>query len=335
MRALLPIALTSATFAAPVQLTLDQSNGENIITIKATVTNTFIDTKTTTYSGTIEANITLDGDDVTSFEMTGGRITATNTTFLFESLPFFSQTATFDQLAATPVSPNGAETLATPGQFSAVEHYFLFNEGCIVLAGTFGDSKSDVQSDPFKAAGDNIGTINSDTPAEVRSSLTDEVIATSRLIHLALPLESTVINEDETFTTETTGTVTASGILLEYSHPFFEWAAANGPAAGTALSFNADADHDGQEDGISWALGFPPGVASKQLTLSRNPSTGELTFTLPGPTRSPLTLQKSTSLSSDDWSVVPGFEALPTATTGTITLPNSSDAFYRFIATPD
>ena len=115
MRALLPIALTSATFAAPVLLTLDQSNGGNIITIKATVANTISDTKTTIYSGTIQVDITRDGNNVTSFEMTGGRITATNTTVLFQSLPFFSQTATFDQLAATPVSPNGAETLATPG----------------------------------------------------------------------------------------------------------------------------------------------------------------------------------------------------------------------------
>ena len=143
-----------------------------------------------------------------------------------------------------------------------------------------------------------------------------------------------MINEDETFTTETTGTVTASGILLEYSHPFFEWAAANAPSAGTALAFNADADYDGQEDGISWALGFPPKLTSKALTLFRNPSSGALTLNLPGPTRAPHTLQKSTSLSNDDWIVVPGFEALPP---GTISLPNSADpgAFYRFIATPD
>lgn len=208
MRIVLPIFLTSGAFAAPVLLTLDPSIGKNIITIKATVANTISDTKTTTYAGTIVADITLDGDDVTSFEMIGGRITATNTTFLFESLPLFSQTVTFDLLAASPVSPNGPEILANPGEFSAGAHYFLFNEGCILLAGTFGNSKSAVQSNPFQAAGNNIGTITSGAPTEIRSSITQEIIATSRPINLVLPLESTVINEDETLATETTGTIT-------------------------------------------------------------------------------------------------------------------------------
>jgi len=338
MRILLPIALIASTFAAPVVLTLGGMEGENVITIKATVNNSLSDTATTVYSGTIKIDLTVIDDEATTFEMTGGKIFATDTIFLFEIENFFSQTVTFESLTATPVSPSGPESRSPPGQFSAPAHYLLFNQGCLVSEGSFGNSKTLVQDDPFPAAGSTMGTITPGPVEEIQSSITNEVIATSRLIELVLPLNSTATSGDEDFTlaTETTGTVTAAGTLLEFTHPFFEWATANAPLAGTAISFTTDADHDGQQDGISWALGFAAGASSKNIQPIDHSLTGELTFDLPGPTRRALTLQKSATLSADDWSPVAGYDPIPAGTTGALTLPlDDGTTFYRFTATPD
>ena len=339
MRVFLPIVLFSTSFATPVILTLNSTEGENVITIKATVNDTLSDTSTTTYSGTIETDLTISGTSVTNFEMTGGKIFTTDATFLFEIPNFFSQTVTFQSLTATPVSPNGPETLSLPDQFTASQHYFLFNQGCVVSVGSFGDSKSLVAEDPFSAAGSTIGTITSASPQEIRSSITNDLIATSRLIELVLPLDSTTTSEDQgnTLTTETTGTVTASGTLLEFTHPFFEWATMNAPLAGNALAFTSDADHDGQQDGIAWALGFAPGTPAHLLQTAYNSTTGNLAFLLPGSTRALLSLERSTSLSPGDWTPVTGFSAIPIGTTGPLTLPIESGltAFYRFTATLD
>ncbi|YCM42683.1 hypothetical protein V2O64_15325 [Verrucomicrobiaceae bacterium 227] len=339
MQVPLTLALTSSLVASPVVLTLGELADENVITIKATVNNTLSDTDTTVYSGTIEVDLTVVEDLVTTFEMTGGLISATDTSFLFEIPDSFSQTVTFESAKATPVSINGPETLANPGQFSAVDHSFLFNQGCVLSDGSFGASKTNISDDPFEAAGSNFGTITLDTAYEVRSSINNALLSTNSPVHFALVLNSTVTNGDETFniTTETTGTVTASGTLRTFSHPFYEWATSNAPLAGTALAFSADADLDGQPDGISWALGFAAGAPSKYLPLQQNATTGELSFALPGTTRSPLTLQKSTTLAPDDWSPVTGFAPLPAGSSGTHTLPPdpASKVFYRFSATLD
>ena len=337
MRVFLPLVFVSSTIASPVTLTLGSEVDENVITVQATVNETLSDTTTTIYSGTIDVDLTILDGSVTAFEMTGGTISATDSSLLFEIIPLFSQAVTFESLQATPVSPNGPETLTIPGHFSALQHYLLFNQGCVLLEGTFENSKSLVSTNPFIAAGDTTGTITLESAQDVRSSLTNELIATRTPVSFVLPLNSTVSDGDETLIllTQTTGTVTAGGAFFEFTHPFYEWATTNAPLAGAAISFTADADADGQQDGISWALGFAGGAPEKQLHPVHNTS-GEVTFNLPGPTRHALTLQKSSTLSDDDWSPVAGYDPLPSGSTGTLTLPGATEkTFYRFTATFD
>ena len=131
--------------------------------------------------------------------------------------------------------------------------------------------------------------------------------------------------------------MTATGTTTFYSHPFYEWASANVPDAGTAISFTSDVDRDNQPDGISWALGFEAGAPTKQLEHSLNPDTGELTFALPGPTRADLALQQSTTLESADWTDVPGFDSIPAGRTEPIVLSVTvaPKRFYRFATSLD
>ena len=339
MKFLLPIALISSSFGTKVTLTLGDSPDENLITIKATVNGTLSDTATTTYSGTIELDLGIDTGEVTSFEMTGGKVSATDATFLFAIPDFFSQSVSFVDLKASPVSPNGAESLATPGEFSATGHYFLFNEGCLVSAGTFESSKSLVSDTPFAAAGTEKGTISLVAVQQVFSSLSAEVIGTSYAVNLSLPLNSTVTSSEGglVLVTETTGMVTAGGTAIAYRHPFYPWAAANAPLAGNALSFTADADQDGQQDGISWALGFDAGASNKEIPFNYDAPTGEFSLTLPGVTRSALTLQMSTTLAGNDWIDVPGTSPIPAGTSGSLVLPANAEpvVFYRFVASLD
>ena len=89
MRDLLPLALITSSFASPVVLTLGNSPDENNITITATVNDVISDTATTVYTGTIETELSFTGSEVTTFEMTGGNITASDVSFLFEFFPIF------------------------------------------------------------------------------------------------------------------------------------------------------------------------------------------------------------------------------------------------------
>jgi len=336
MRIFLAIVLITSSPASPVTLILGETTGENVITIHSTINNSLSDSSTTIYSGTIEADLTLVDQAITSFEMTGGRIFAENVTFNYEIENLFRQTVIFESLTAAPVSPNGPELLLSPGQFTASDHYFLFNKGCVVSTSSFGDTKTVVEENPFSAAGSATGTINPGALEEIRSSITNELIATSRAIEFVLPLNSTKSDGDGTFTlvTVTTGTVTAFGSLLEFAHPFYEWATVNAPLAGSAIAFASDANHDGEQDGISWALGFAPGAENQSLRPNHDRATGDLTFTLPGTTRALLGLEQSTSLAMDQWTPVPGFSTIPAGTTGNlvVTIEDDTTLFYRFTA---
>jgi hypothetical protein len=239
-------------------------------------------------------------------------------------------------MRATPVSPNGAQILDPTNRFSAPEHYFLFNNGCLLTPGTFDESKSRVSEAPIAAAGDGVGHITAGPIADIRSSLTGEIIATSIPVTLNLSLNSTVNTDDGglSFQTVTTGTVVATGVQIAYLHPFYEWASQNAPFAGTALSFTADADGDSLPDGISWALGFEAGQKPKSLRLGRDPVSGNLLMILPGTTRKNLKLETSSSLEPNDWIELSGF-VIPEGSDGSIVLPMevASKGFFRFSTT--
>gem|GEM_PF-5619112 len=331
------LSVSGMVFAAPVTLSLGDDPGENVIEITATVNGSLMDTQMTTYSGEIIAEVEVTSEEVTEFEMSGGSITASDVTFLFEVPMLFSQMSGFESLKATPVSPNGVEVLATPGKFSAVDHYFLFNEGCVTLEGNLVNSKSLVMDDPFIAAGTSTGEITLASPQAVISPLNREVIGTEYEVSFQLPLNATTSDSDGTFTLtrETSGTVTARGTMIDYVHPFYEWAAANASEAGAALAFEADTDADGMPDGVAWALGFAAGDQSKSLSLSYDEAEKMLTIILPSATRAVVTVEKSETLDPRDWAPVSGMAPLPVASVDPVKIPTAgvTKAFYRFSAT--
>lgn len=336
MRSFCFIPLIASLAAEPIPLFLDEDPGANTITIQANINDLINDTVTAIYTGNLLVDLVVGDEGVTQFQMTGGTISATDTTFTFELTSIFTQDVSLQDLKASPVSPSGPEILIPANQFSGTDHYLLFNRGLIVTEGTFQNDQSLVSDSPFTAAGDSTGSITAGPLSEARSSITNEIIGTGYPINLSLPLNSDATYSDGgiTLLTNTFGSVTASGILMEtYAHPFFAWASANAPLAGRALAFAADADHDGQEDGISWALGFPPGRAAKVLQPTFNPATNQISVILPGPSRAILRLEQSATL-TDDWEPVAGFTPLPIGSTGIITLPApaSTPLFYRFTA---
>lgn len=328
------VLLLSPLFAVEAILTLGSGVGVNEIEINATIGGAVSDTATTTYSGTIEVALEVSDHQVSSFHMTGGKVSSSDTGFTFEVFPGTAQNVDFVDLAAAPTSLTGAEALGVPGQFSASLHVFRFNEGCLVSTGAFGDSKSLVAENPFDAAGTDLGQITLSAPTTLLSTLTSEPIATEYAASLSLPLNSTVTDASSglSVVTVTTGTVTAEGNVLVYAHPFYEWATENAPEAGLAIAFDADANGDGVSDGLAWALGHAAGTTARLPDFSWDAVQEEFVFTLPETTRHPITLEASDDLSADGWLPLAGFDPIAPETVGELRIPRGekNTRFFRF-----
>ena len=325
-------------------LQLGDASGENEITLELSAF-TFTSTRTTIYSGTIELDMMVDfqAHKVTGFGMAGGQVEASDVSFLFESFPIFSQTVDTIDYKGVPLSPDGFETFASPGVFDANKHVFYFNEGRTVSEGSFGESESLVSDGPFNAAGTTTGTIDLVDPLSVFSTINGELISVDYDVKFSVSLDSKSYPDpgDETTYVDTTGTVTASGQVTAYTHPFFEWAVQSFPEAGNALAFTADANGDGMMDGISWALGQEVGF-EQALDLNFQSPGQQLQLDLPKDgTRAPVTIQTSGTLAPGSWVDVAdedlsnGENPLPVKSSGLITISPSaaSNGFFRLKAT--
>lgn len=321
---------------APTTLVLNSGAGQNEIFIEAEIDGIPPDSDTTTYSGTIDLDLEILDGEVVAFEMTGGLLSASDISFYFEPFPETCQTITFIDATATPISTEGREVLTTAGSFSAPQHVFRFQDGCIEFEGAFGDSKNLISDDPFDAAGQNSGTITLGAATVLSSTISQVAIAEQYEVSLSLALDSTVSSNEGgiTVTTETVGTVTAQGMLVEYLHPFYEWAAANAPDAGLALDFEVDADQDGICDGISWALGYSAGAAEQFPTPVWDSVEEAFTLSLPGPTVHPVRLEASPNLSPNGWEPVLGYDPIPVGWSGKVAIPDEGDSprFFRFVS---
>ncbi len=315
------VLMTGVSSGVEAILTLGDAVGENQVTISATIDGEFSDTQTTTYSGSIVLELEVASDEVTSFEMTGGLIEASDISFFFGFLGF-GQSLDFVNATALPDSLIGAETLTTPGHFSELLHVFVFNGGCLVSDGIFGSSKSLISDAPFNATGTGSGQITLGTPLPILSSVDSSLMATEYPVALSYSLDSTVTDTVDGILVETstTGIVTASGAITVYAHPFYEWAAMNAPTAGHALAFDADANRDGVEDGLSWALGYEPDAKPQFPETSWDPLQDAFIFHLTEETRHPLTLRSGGGLPTTGWLPVSGISPVSVGTTGDLVI---------------
>ncbi|MGJ8726737.1 MAG: hypothetical protein ACSHYB_19490 [Roseibacillus sp.] len=338
MKKALLISLVAArgVLGVPATLVLDEGAGQNAILFASDINSIVFDSQTTTYTGTIEVALEIVSGEVSAFEMTGGVVSASDVSFFFELFPGTAQTVDFIGATAIPISPLGEEVLVSAGTFSAPQHVFRFDDGCIEADGAFGYSKNQISEDPFDAAGVDVGSISLGSAVALDSTITNLPIVEQYPVCFSLNLDSTAIQTEGeiTVTTVTTGTVTAQGFVLDYLHPFYEWAAANAPEAGLGLAFDADADGDGVADGISWALGYAAG-ASEQVPIPVWDAVGEaMVFPLSGTTRHPVTLEASADLSPTGWLPVSGFDPIPQGWTGDVVVPKASVGrrFFRFVS---
>ncbi len=331
----------SPSEAEKTTLVLGDAEGENVVNINLRYAGIFEDEQPTVYSGTIEAELGIDTetDRVTSFEMTGGRIAATDMTFVFDAGFFGSQTILLLDAKATPLSPEGAEALATPGVFTAPRHVFEFDEGRTETSGSFGEGEGDVADDPFYANGETVGTITLSNRREVMSSLNGKLIALEYDTAFSVDLGSSSTSEvdGQEVGVDTRGVVTAAGAVRVPVDDFYEWAFQNAPEAGPALGFDADADGNGVVDGVSWALGYPPtGGQSGVFVFNRVENRLEIPLAPTG-SRSEFRIMTSDSLRSDDWEEVPASEVstganpVPAGETGEVfvTVGRESKRFFR------
>lgn len=298
----------SGAAGVPATLVLGDGDGENVINIDLQYAGIFRDEQPTTYSGTMDVDLLIDteSDEVTSFEMTGGRISATDMSFNFDAGFFGSQNILLLDAKATPMSPEGAEILTTPGVFSAPKHVFEFNEGRTETSGSFGDDEGDIADEPFFANGETTGTIALSNKRELRSMLDGKLIAVEYDTAFSVDLGSSSTSEvdGQEVRVDTRGVVTAAGAVRVPVNDFFEWAFQNAPDAGLALGFGKDANLDGVVDGVSWALGNAPGArVGEVLRFNREENRIEIVIPPTG-TRAPLRIMASGSLAADDWDEV-------------------------------
>ncbi|MEM9079353.1 MAG: hypothetical protein AAGC74_01535 [Verrucomicrobiota bacterium] len=316
---------------ASARLDLDVGAGVNEIQLDVTV-NGILRTETSTYAGFLEADLEISGGQVVGFELTGGEVAASDVVFDFGFPNVFAQTVEFEDLRALPLSPNGKENLAVAGQLTASEHVFLFNDGCLLTVGDFSNTKALVSEDPFVAGGTGSGAVILSGVQSVFSSVNGLLIGASYEVGVSLPLDSTTSTNELgiAYQQVTTGTVTASGVVVDYVHPFYEWAALNAPDAGTALSFEADANGDGFGDGLAWALGFEAGSAGQGIEVSYDESGEEFLIHFPEVTRVEIELEEAEDLdfSSPTVMMIPAGTAGPLA----VSMAGRSKGFVRLVA---
>ena len=326
------LLLAGLLTAAPSRLVLGEAEGENELTMEFTVSGLVKASDDLIYSGEIltDLEIDIETDSVVGFEMTGGQIEATDTSFLFSSFLFGSQLLELEDMRALPMSLEGKEVLEVPGQFDANQHVFEFNEGMAISSGDLENSTSDVASGPFFANGVTTGSVLLSNKEVFLSTLTGEVVSYSYDVDFSVVMDalSKFGSGLDALDVETIGTVTAAGKVEFGATDFFNWQMKHAPDVGLALAFDADANGDGVADGLTWALGFEAGIRVTQ-TLRIDPSEGSLEVLLgDAGVRSAVMIEKSVNLGVDSWEPV---QELGVGTKGEVMISlNTNDVcFYR------
>lgn len=282
-----PRTVVDTVAGATAVLTLSEEPSANLVTQVITAFGAS-DTGAFRWSGDFMVAVGIDTDsgDVVVFEMLGGTVTTTDTTYtLAGDSPFaYSQAIANIDVGGEAVSDDGPEERDPPDLFDATRHGFMFSEGRTESSGTFGSSVTLLEDGPIRAFGATTGRVSMGQAAEVRSLRDGVLIAKRYPIVFSLVLDSATSDGDVSI--KTTGTPAAKENATVSEHPFYEWFASNFPTEAEGPNY--------EREGLAWTLGLEPGGEIPLVIVGEK----IIVPLLPGGSRAPVMLEWSADLES-------------------------------------
>lgn len=327
-------------------LTLVDEPGFNQLDVGLTVQDAGSASDTSTITGTVDVRLAIDPATARSPELTflGGSLQGTPirlriTRFIFITIVDVSS-STLGGTVLTTAPPGLSDPITGLGD--AAQHEFQINQGTVTgtaqnpLTNERTDINMDFSAAPVAGEGSGNTTLTlipaGTTPTR---SLFDVVVTYP--VDLTSPVENDL---GVTATLTATGTIKAAG-QISAPLPYPDWAVAQGiPGAPP----EGDANRDGIQNGIVWALGLSHADDPRPHLLMPNPAVPKgFMLQLPATGNSgAITVEASADLSPGSWlplspaDLSAGANPLPPGTTGNVMInpPAGTRHFLRLMTNP-
>ena len=327
----LPLQAQTSPGTGTLQLT-----GSNVLSVDATAEVFGIrdmDSDTTAVSGTLEVDLQVNRSaaEVTDLVFTGGDLSFSDMDFQFSfstgPIPLGSQTVATREVLGTPLTVGDNTAVQSDGGFSAAAHSVELDSGLITSEGSGGSFEQDLEDEPAEVAGRGNGSILL-TATETRTNFT------AYDVNLILPVDGEETVEDETTgataTLAISGSVNAAGQIRVFTDAFTQYAVETGLVdEDTVPSFTGDANGDGIQDGLAFALNLPAGATPAE-NLLRIDANRALRITLPEDgTNADVLVTASETLLPNSFEEIDRLEAGSSGETLIISATSADQRFFR------
>ena len=337
--------LTLSTFlplSAQTATSTLQLAGDDVLTVQVSgmaFNISAADSDTTTVTGELQAELTINEttNRVTNISFVDGDLAFTDMDFelVFRAgiIPFGEQNVDTLDVRGTALTTDEDTSVAANNQFSAAAHSVRLDSGLVDSSGSLGDFDRDLEDEPLEAEGNGQGTI---TLTETASGLNGTLYDVSLVLPVNGEDEFNDPNNIGTGRISISGSVNATGQTGVFTDDFTAFMVQRNPdLIDTELSRTGDADGDGIQDGLAFALNLPldANPADDLLRIDRNRAL-RITLADEGTNRD-VRIMASETLAPGSFQEI---DKLDAGRTGEALIINASSAEKRFfrleVATP-